>query len=217
MACLDLFAERTQRVLLTARAEKTPLEALEFFFERHLSRPARGRASLGCMLVNTLLELAGVDDDASDRASRRLADTGVVVANHGLDLLPVFFGDMTKLAWTHSCWCEAGRRRIGAQAIEPDPSMSDRMHHLIDTVAHLRTRDERFADLPGYPWPARCLETLLSLGGLHMHYLDERPRLAPVIGQSATAGAPATTSNADPGRRRSSARPRPETARSQRG
>ena len=99
VACMDLFAERTQRVLLTARAEKTPLEALEFFFERHLSRPARGRASLGCMLVNTVLELAGVDDDASDRASRHLADTGVVVANHGLDLLPVFFGDMTKLAW----------------------------------------------------------------------------------------------------------------------
>lgn len=119
VACMDLFAERTQRVLLTARAEKTPLEALEFFFERHLSRPARGRASLGCMLVNTVLELAGVDDDASDRASRHLADTGVVVA--------------------------------------------------------------------------------------------------PVIGRSATAGAPATTSNADPGRRRSSAKPRPETARSRRG
>jgi hypothetical protein len=25
--------------------------------------------------------------------------TGVVVANHGLNLLPVFFGDMAKLAW----------------------------------------------------------------------------------------------------------------------
>jgi hypothetical protein len=29
--------------------------------------------------------------------------TGVVVANHGLDLLPVFFGDMTKLAWPGQC------------------------------------------------------------------------------------------------------------------
>jgi TetR/AcrR family transcriptional regulator, transcriptional repressor for nem operon len=74
VACLDLFAERTQRVLLTARAERTPLEALEFFFERHLSRPAHGRASLGCMLVNTVLERAGVDDDAGDRASRHLGD-----------------------------------------------------------------------------------------------------------------------------------------------
>ncbi len=25
--------------------------------------------------------------------------TGIVVANHGLNLLPVFFGDMAKLAW----------------------------------------------------------------------------------------------------------------------
>jgi len=25
--------------------------------------------------------------------------TGVVIARHGLDLLPVFFGDMAKLAW----------------------------------------------------------------------------------------------------------------------
>jgi TetR/AcrR family transcriptional repressor of nem operon len=74
VACLDLFAHRTRQVLLQARVENPPLEALQFFFERHLNGPARGKASLGCMLVNTVLEMAGVDDDLSDRASRHLAD-----------------------------------------------------------------------------------------------------------------------------------------------
>jgi len=74
VASLDLFAGRTQQVLLQARAESPPLQALQFFFERHLNGPARGKASLGCMLVNTVLEMASVDDDLSDRASSHLAD-----------------------------------------------------------------------------------------------------------------------------------------------
>jgi len=73
LACLDLFAERTQQVLLRAKAEKAPLDALQFFFERHLNGPGRHKASLGCLLVNTVLELAGVDDELSDRASQHLA------------------------------------------------------------------------------------------------------------------------------------------------
>jgi len=36
----------------------------------------------------------------------------------------------------------------------------------------LRTPDERFANLPGWPFPPRYLE----LGGLRMHYVDEGPR-----------------------------------------
>jgi TetR/AcrR family transcriptional repressor of nem operon len=72
--CLDLFAERTRQVLRKAREHRPPLDALQFFFERHLEGPGRGRASLGCMLVNTVLEMAGVDDDLSDRASRHLSD-----------------------------------------------------------------------------------------------------------------------------------------------
>ena len=71
VTCLDLFAKRTQQVLLTA---KPPLDALQFFFERHLNGPARGKASLGCLLVNTVLEMAGVDDELAERASRHLAD-----------------------------------------------------------------------------------------------------------------------------------------------
>ena len=42
----------------------------------------------------------------------------------------------------------------------------------------LRTPDDRFADLPGYPFEPRYVT--LS-GGLRMHHLDEGPRDAPVV------------------------------------
>jgi tRNA(adenine34) deaminase len=44
----------------------------------------------------------------------------------------------------------------------------------------LRPRDDRFRDLPGYPWQANYVNDLPSLGGLRLHYLDEGPRDASV-------------------------------------
>lgn len=44
----------------------------------------------------------------------------------------------------------------------------------------LRTPDERFAGLPGYPWPPHYLSDLPVLAGLRLHYLDEGPRDAPL-------------------------------------
>lgn len=72
--CLDVFAERTRQVLLDAGTDRPALDALQFFFERHLNGPGRGKAGLGCLLVNTVLEMSGVDDELADRASRHLAD-----------------------------------------------------------------------------------------------------------------------------------------------
>lgn len=43
----------------------------------------------------------------------------------------------------------------------------------------VRTPDECFAGLPGYPWAPNYLNDLPSLGGLRLHYLDEGPRDAP--------------------------------------
>lgn len=40
----------------------------------------------------------------------------------------------------------------------------------------VRTPDNRFADLPGYPWPPNYLNDLPALAGLRLHYLDEGPR-----------------------------------------
>lgn len=44
----------------------------------------------------------------------------------------------------------------------------------------LRTPDERFAKLPGYPWAPKYISDLPSLAGLRMHYLDEGPAGAPL-------------------------------------
>lgn len=46
-------------------------------------------------------------------------------------------------------------------------------------IPHLRTPDDRFASLPGWPWAPRYVEGLPSLGGLRLHLLDEGPRDAP--------------------------------------
>ncbi|RYY65635.1 MAG: alpha/beta fold hydrolase [Comamonadaceae bacterium] len=43
----------------------------------------------------------------------------------------------------------------------------------------LRAPDERFRELPGYPWPPHYVSDLPSLAGWRMHYLDEGPRNAP--------------------------------------
>ena len=47
-------------------------------------------------------------------------------------------------------------------------------------IAHLRTPDDRFDALPGYPWLPRHTSALPALGGMRLHYLDEGPRDAPV-------------------------------------
>jgi pimeloyl-ACP methyl ester carboxylesterase len=44
----------------------------------------------------------------------------------------------------------------------------------------LRTPDERFADLPGFPWAPHDVAILRGFEGLRVHYLDEGPRDAPV-------------------------------------
>jgi tRNA(adenine34) deaminase len=43
----------------------------------------------------------------------------------------------------------------------------------------LRTPEQCFVDLPGYPWSPHYLSDLPSLAGLRMHYLDEGPQDAP--------------------------------------
>lgn len=50
----------------------------------------------------------------------------------------------------------------------------------------LRTPDECFADLPGYPWQPNYLNDLPALAGLRMHYLDEGPLSATTPGNGLT-------------------------------
>ena len=71
--CLDLFGKRTKDVLLRARETHPPLDALRRFFEYTATEQRDQRPEWGCMLVNTVLEMAGVDDGLSARASDLLA------------------------------------------------------------------------------------------------------------------------------------------------
>jgi tRNA(adenine34) deaminase len=52
------------------------------------------------------------------------------------------------------------------------------MNHPLRADA-LRTPEERFEELPGYPWPPSYLSDLPALDGLRMHYLDLGPHDAP--------------------------------------
>ncbi len=45
----------------------------------------------------------------------------------------------------------------------------------------LRTPDECFANLPGYPWPPNYVDDLPSSVGLRVHYLDVGPRDADTV------------------------------------
>ena len=74
LECLVVFGKRTKDVLLRARKDNAPLDALRSFFEYTATGQRGQRTEWGCMLVNTVLELAGVDDDLSARASSLLAE-----------------------------------------------------------------------------------------------------------------------------------------------
>lgn len=80
LECLDLFAARTVDLVQRARSEMPPVDALQHFFERNfIGAPGSGvgvskSRHWGCMLVNTVIELAGVDDELAQRASRHLAE-----------------------------------------------------------------------------------------------------------------------------------------------
>ena len=62
----------------------------------------------------------------------------------------------------------AGRRQASRSTAQP----------LRDDA--LRTPEQCFADLPGYPWQGQYLNDLPALDGLRMHYLDEGPVDAPL-------------------------------------
>jgi TetR/AcrR family transcriptional repressor of nem operon len=74
--CVDLFGVRTLDIVRRDRGQMPPLDALQEFFERSFT-DAQGvgsKANWGCMLVNTVIEMADVDEDLVSHASRYLSD-----------------------------------------------------------------------------------------------------------------------------------------------
>jgi TetR/AcrR family transcriptional regulator, transcriptional repressor for nem operon len=74
LTCLDLFGARTKDIVRRTRSDMPPLDVLHHFFERQFIGPSASKAQWGCMLVNTVLELADVDTGLSARASDHLAE-----------------------------------------------------------------------------------------------------------------------------------------------
>ncbi|MEP5765139.1 MAG: helix-turn-helix domain-containing protein [Halieaceae bacterium] len=73
MECLELFGERTL-AMLEEDAGKLPAAALpRAFYEATLLDVSPRRASQGCMMVNTVLELADVDPELNQLAAQRLS------------------------------------------------------------------------------------------------------------------------------------------------
>jgi TetR/AcrR family transcriptional repressor of nem operon len=72
--CLDLWAARTLQLLNDQRNGLPPIDALQKFFERSVAEALGPKVNWGCMLVNTVLEMSGVDDELATRASTHMAD-----------------------------------------------------------------------------------------------------------------------------------------------
>ena len=72
--CLDLWAARPLDLIEHACAQRPPVDALQDFFERSFIAARGAKAHWGCMLVNTVLEMAGVDEELAARASHHLGE-----------------------------------------------------------------------------------------------------------------------------------------------
>ncbi|MDG2336153.1 MAG: helix-turn-helix domain containing protein [Myxococcota bacterium] len=70
---LRLFSDRTRAMFTEAWAETESLEAVPRFFRTTLLEVPRRRAGRGCLMVNTILELAEVDAGLSGLATKELA------------------------------------------------------------------------------------------------------------------------------------------------
>lgn len=70
--CLDLFAMRTLKLLQSSRIEAEPEKSAAIFFQKTLFDVPVRRTHNGCMMVNTILEMADVDSHLSQRASEKL-------------------------------------------------------------------------------------------------------------------------------------------------
>jgi len=74
METLHQFADRTYAILDKVRQENNPAAAIQLFFSTTLFDVPARRMHRGCMMVNTVLELADVDHGLSQLAAQRLMD-----------------------------------------------------------------------------------------------------------------------------------------------
>ena len=73
LECLNLFGERTAAIVQKTRDKYPPMDAIRYFLQHSLNQREGAKAGLGCMAVNTVIELAGVDDELAAAASAWLS------------------------------------------------------------------------------------------------------------------------------------------------
>ena len=73
LECLNLFGERTFAIVQKAKDKYPPMNTIRYFLEHSLNYAEGSKAGLGCMAVNTVVELAGVDDELAVAASAWLS------------------------------------------------------------------------------------------------------------------------------------------------
>jgi TetR/AcrR family transcriptional repressor of nem operon len=71
---LDLFSQRNNALLDNAFNQKKPLLAVREFFMASVNNSTPSRLARGCMMVNSILELADVDPELSKHAAKRLGE-----------------------------------------------------------------------------------------------------------------------------------------------
>ncbi len=112
-----------------------------------------GRVVFGAADPKTGAAGSVADLFAEPRLNHQTRVQGGVLAQECAALLSEFFAQRRE------------RSRAAAQPVRDDA---------------VRTPEDRFASLPGYPWGARYVSDLPALDGLRMHYLDEGPADAPL-------------------------------------
>jgi TetR/AcrR family transcriptional repressor of nem operon len=69
---LELFGERTLAIVDTAALKVPPAALPQAFFEATVMGVSQRKAKQGCMMVNTVLELADVDPELNQLAAQKL-------------------------------------------------------------------------------------------------------------------------------------------------
>jgi len=72
---LNLFSKRNNAILEDAYDDNNPLEAVRTFFIKTVKQNTKTRLSRGCMMINSILELADVDPELNKHATRCLTKT----------------------------------------------------------------------------------------------------------------------------------------------
>jgi TetR/AcrR family transcriptional repressor of nem operon len=71
--CLELFGDRTLAIVDKDATKMSPTALPRAFFEATVLDISQRRAKQGCMMVNTILELADVDEELNQLASHKLS------------------------------------------------------------------------------------------------------------------------------------------------